>query len=127
MFCHLPPPDNDLSGLLDSGNTFYAQSRQTGEGFRTAAPLDCRYRYVCGDSNQNPQSVQPDSEDPNIDQSNSDQPTTDQTSQPPTPPVDSGLQIIPTPDLTQPIIDQSNVAQPTQLDQEPTPVPPMMD
>ena len=29
-----------------------AQSRQTGEQFRSAAPSDCRYRYICGENNQ---------------------------------------------------------------------------
>jgi len=40
--CNLPK-----SGEADEN--YYAQSRQTGEGFRSAAPVDCRIEYVCSD------------------------------------------------------------------------------
>ena len=45
--------ESDLLEALDTGdlNHHYAQSRQTGEEFRSAAPPDCRYRYVCGGTN----------------------------------------------------------------------------
>jgi len=47
-------PDNDLNN--GDGTNFFrankvAQSRQTGESFRSAAPADCRYRYVCDADN----------------------------------------------------------------------------
>ena len=35
-----------------SSNIPVAQSRQTGEQFRSAAPPDCRYRYICDENNQ---------------------------------------------------------------------------
>ena len=46
--------ESDLLEALDTGdlNQHYAQSRQTGEEFMSAAPPDCRYRYVCGDTNR---------------------------------------------------------------------------
>lgn len=51
-------PDNDLINDLNNvdGTNFFqantvAQSRQTGESFRSAAPADCRYRYVCDADN----------------------------------------------------------------------------
>ena len=45
--------ESDLLEALDTGdlNHHYAQSRQTGEEFRSSAPPDCRYRYICGDTN----------------------------------------------------------------------------
>ena len=45
--------ESDLLEALDMGdlNHHYAQSRQTGEEFRSAAPPDCRYRYICGGTN----------------------------------------------------------------------------
>ena len=45
--------ESDLLEALDTGNLnhHYAQSRQTGEEFRSAAPPDCRYRYICGGTN----------------------------------------------------------------------------
>jgi hypothetical protein len=45
--------ESDLLEALDTGdlNQHYAQSRQTGEEFRSAAPPDCRYRYICGGTN----------------------------------------------------------------------------
>ena len=47
-------PDNDFFSSLDAADAapLYAQSRQTGEGFRTVAPVDCRYRFVCGETRQ---------------------------------------------------------------------------
>merc|ERR1711956_140996 len=42
-----------LGGLRNAGLANpVAQSRQTGEQFRSAAPADCRYRYICGENNQ---------------------------------------------------------------------------
>ena len=42
-----------LRGLGNAGLANpVAQSRQTGEQFRSAAPPDCRYRYICDDNNQ---------------------------------------------------------------------------
>ena len=42
-----------LGGLGNAGLANpVAQSRQTGEQFRSAAPPDCRYRYICDDNNQ---------------------------------------------------------------------------
>ena len=42
-----------LGGLRNAGVANpVAQSRQTGEQFRSAAPPDCRYRYICGENNQ---------------------------------------------------------------------------
>ena len=39
---------NQDTGLLNNDDLkYFAQSRQTGEGFRSAAPPDCRYRYIC--------------------------------------------------------------------------------
>ena len=52
-------PDNDLLSGLDFADGIYAQSRQTGEGFRTKAPIDCRYRYVCDGTNQTPGNQDP--------------------------------------------------------------------
>ena len=48
-------PNNDILNRLDDeyaeyAEYYYAQSRQTGEGFRSSAPIDCRYRYVCDDA-----------------------------------------------------------------------------
>ena len=45
--------ESDLLEALDTGelNHHYAQSRQTGEEFMSAAPPDCRYRYICGGTN----------------------------------------------------------------------------
>ena len=45
---------NQNPGLLNNNNlNHYAQSRQTGEGFRSAVPPDCRYQYICdGGTNQ---------------------------------------------------------------------------
>ena len=41
---------NQDTGLLNNNNlNHYAQNRQTGEGFRSAAPPDCRYQYICDD------------------------------------------------------------------------------
>ena len=41
---------NQNTGLLNNNNlNHYAQNRQTGEGFRSAAPPDCRYQYICED------------------------------------------------------------------------------
>ena len=54
--------ESDLLEALDTGdlNHHYAQSRQTGEEFRSAAPPDCRYRYICGGTNPlNPVPVTP--------------------------------------------------------------------
>merc|ERR1712223_1516961 len=36
-----------ISNNEDETNYYYAQSRQTGENFRSAAPPDCRIEYVC--------------------------------------------------------------------------------
>ena len=42
-----------LRGLGNAGLANpVAQSRQTGEQFRSAAPPDCRYRYICDENNQ---------------------------------------------------------------------------
>ena len=42
-----------LGGLGNAGLANpVAQSRQTGEQFRSGAPPDCRYRYICGENNQ---------------------------------------------------------------------------
>ena len=53
--CILTSGNNDdlLGGLRNArlANPV-AQSRQTGEQFRSAAPPDCRYRYICDDNNQ---------------------------------------------------------------------------
>ena len=38
---------NSISNNEDETNYYYAQSRQTGENFRSAAPPDCRIEYVC--------------------------------------------------------------------------------
>ena len=54
--------ESDLLEALDTDdlNHHYAQSRQTGEEFRSAAPPDCRYRYICGGTNPlNPVPVTP--------------------------------------------------------------------
>ena len=49
-------PENDNLGAgLDGDESYYAQSRQTGEGFRSTAPIDCRYRYVCDGTNPGPE------------------------------------------------------------------------
>ena len=40
--------NNETDSSLNSNN---AQRRQTGEQFRSAAPLACRIRYVCGENN----------------------------------------------------------------------------
>jgi len=65
-------PDNDLNNSdginFFQGNTV-AQSRQTGESFRSAAPADCRYRYVCDADNPAPGNTGPE----NIAQTNNDQ------------------------------------------------------
>ena len=56
------PDNNILSGGSDFENNYYkyyAQSRQTGEGFRSSAAIDCRYRYICGDTNQTPENQGP--------------------------------------------------------------------
>ena len=53
--CRLTSGNNDdlLGGLRNAGLANpVAQSRQTGEQFRSAAPPDCRYRYICGENNQ---------------------------------------------------------------------------
>ena len=48
--CTLPLKVNNET---DSGlNINNAQRRQTGEQFRSAAPLDCRIRFVCDENNQ---------------------------------------------------------------------------
>ena len=63
--CNLDLDNPELSTcILTSGNNgTVAQSRQTGEQFRSAAPPDCRYRYICGENNQaqgtTPNAVQP--------------------------------------------------------------------
>merc|ERR1712223_2249487 len=38
---------NSISNNEDETNYYYAQSRQTGENFRSAAPPECRVEYVC--------------------------------------------------------------------------------
>ena len=41
--------DNEERNRVDTGYwNYHAQSRQTGEGFRFAAPPDCRTLFVCG-------------------------------------------------------------------------------
>ena len=63
--CNLDLDNPELSTcILTSGNNgTVAQSRQTGEQFQSAAPPDCRYRYICGENNQaqgnTPNAVQP--------------------------------------------------------------------
>ena len=48
--CTLPLKiNNETDSGLNSNN---AQRRQTGEQFRSSAPLDCRLRYVCDENNQ---------------------------------------------------------------------------
>ena len=48
--CTLPLRiNNETDSNLNSNN---AQRRQTGEQFRSAAPLDCRIRFVCDANNQ---------------------------------------------------------------------------
>ena len=44
---------NNGGGLGNAGlDNRFAQSRQTGEQFRSAAPPDCRYRYICDENDQ---------------------------------------------------------------------------
>ena len=53
--CSLTSGNNGdlLRGLGNAGLANpVAQRRQTGEQFRSAAPPDCRYRYICDENNQ---------------------------------------------------------------------------
>ena len=40
--------------LLNHNNILHAHFIFRGEGFRTNAPIDCRYRYICDGPNQTP-------------------------------------------------------------------------
>merc|ERR1711976_486125 len=52
---------NSISNNEDETKYYYAQSRQTGESFRSAAPPECRVEYVCNTPpSQPPIPTQPD-------------------------------------------------------------------
>merc|ERR1719225_808233 len=56
---------SSISNNEDEANYYYAQSRQTGENFRSAAPPECRVEYVCNTPPaQQPIPTQPDPAQP---------------------------------------------------------------